>query len=144
MAKPTIKVLPVEDVPEVATFEEAKQRLVDFKEKHAKVFHDFEMIVAKYNASLEQAEKVVRAKEVSCGPFELYQHQTKYDPVKLYEELGREDFLAMGGEIGKTTTYSIDKTNFETRVARGDIPQEVAEAVTAHSPRYHIPDKIIL
>jgi hypothetical protein len=128
----------VEEV--LVTFEAMKA----FKEAHKAIFETFGALAEKYNTAVENAEKVVRAKAVSCGPFDLYQFTVKYDAQKLHDEIGREDFLKVGGKIETSTIYTVDKATIEMSIARQAIPPEVAEAIVKNSPSYHKPEKVVL
>src|SRR5208282_5715069 len=129
MLKPTIKKVPIKEIPEVIEFVNAKDALDEFKEEHADLFQQFSELVDKYNTSLENAEKVVRGKEVACGPFDLYQYSTKYDALALYNAVGRDKFLEMGGKTGTETVYSLDKGRFEALVAQNKVPKATLDTV---------------
>lgn len=130
------------DIPEVAEFIEAKEKLQRLKDAYEDVFEAFGELVEAYNTTLEAAEKAVRSKQVSCGPFDLYQWQTKYHPDKLYEEVGHETFLAVGGKVELIPTYSVDKTRLDAAIAADKLPQAVVDIVRVKSPRYKKPSKV--
>lgn len=142
MNKPKPKQVAPEDIPEVADYLDAKSKLDDFREEYKNVFEQYDALVEDHNTKLEQAEKIVRAQEVTCGPFDLYQWQTKYDAEKFYDAVGREDFLKLGGHIETVPQYSIDKKMFEAAVAQKKIPQSVINAVVEVSPRYKCPKPV--
>lgn len=144
MPKPTIKSAQPQEFPEVIAFLEAYERLQEFKVANAAFYRQLEQLSSQYNDALENAEKAVRSKQVCCGPFDLYQFAVKYDSQRLYEELGREDFLKVGGKIETTTTYSVDKAALEMNISRNLVPQEVVEVVVKSTPNYHKPDKVVL
>lgn len=130
------------DILEVVEFINANDRLKEFKEEYAEVFEQYDAIVTDRNDKLEAAEKIVRAHKVTCGPFVLYQYQTKYNAQAFYDAVGRDDFLKLGGSIQTVPKYEIDKKAFEAMVAQKKIPVTVIEAVVDTSPRYKCPDKI--
>lgn len=144
MAQKTINTVSEESIPEVLRFLEANDRVQSFYEKHSEIFSQLLELRGEYNAALEAAEKVVRAKRVSCGPFVAYQIQTKYDAEKLYEEVGRDRFLELGGKIQTVTTFDLDKAKFEAHVVSNNVSQEVVDTVKEVSPRYKKPEKITL
>jgi hypothetical protein len=129
-------------IPEVMAFEEAQQMLDVFKDKHSHIFQEYDELIQARNIKLEAADKVVRAKKVSCGDWELYQRQKTFDADALYEALGRDQFLAVGGVLQTVTNRSIDKAKLEASIARGDIPKKVLDVVVSESPRYHAPKAI--
>lgn len=130
------------DIPEVMHFLAVKKQIDDLKEGYPEVFERLRQLQQDYNQALEAAEKAVRGRQVSCGPFNLYQWQTSLDAEKLYEELGRDEFLKVGGKIQTVTTYDLDKNKFEAHVTAGTIPKEVVDVVKKVSPRYKKPEKI--
>jgi hypothetical protein len=130
------------DIPEVADFIDADSRVKEFKEQYKDVFEQYEQMVTERNDKLEAAEKIVRAHKVTCGPFVLYQYQTKYNAQALYDAVERDDFLKLGGNIQTVPKYEIDKKAFEAMVAQKKIAPTVVEAVVEISPRYKCPDKL--
>lgn len=134
--------VPADQIPEVQHFLEVKDRVERLKEAYPEVFEQLQVLTQDYNQALEAAEKAVRARKVSCGPFNLYQWQTKYDADKLHEELGKEEFLRVGGKIQTITQYEVDKAKLEAHITSGSIPKEVVEEVREVSPRYKKPEKI--
>jgi|HigsolmetaAR202D_1030399.scaffolds.fasta_scaffold01372_4 hypothetical protein len=138
----TTKKVAETDIPEVMHFLAVKKQIDDLKEGYPEVFERLRQLQQDYNQALEAAEKAVRGRQVSCGPFHLYQWQTSLDAEKLYEELGRDEFLKVGGKIQTVTTYDLDKNKFEAHVTAGTIPKEVVDVVKKVSPRYKKPEKI--
>lgn len=136
------KVVPESAVPEVQQFLAVREKLHRLKESYPEVFEALDALKQEYNQALEAADKVVRAKQISCGPFDLYQFQTKYDADKLAEELGESEFLRVGGVVKTVKTYDIDKAKLEAHITSGSIDKEVVDHVRTISPRYKKPDKI--
>jgi hypothetical protein len=138
-----IKQMSEEQIPEVKTFIEIQEKIDRLKAEHPGVFDQLEALTAEYNAALEAADKMVRAHKASCGPFIMYQTMTKYNAEKLYEEVGRDRFLELGGKISVVTTFDLDKAKFEAHIATGNaLPAEVINVVKEVSPRYKKPEKI--
>lgn len=136
------KRIPETTIPEVEHFLDVRNKVERLKEAYPEVFEQLATLATDYNQALEAADKVVRGKQVSCGPFDLYQWSTTYDAEKLYEELGKDEFLKVGGQIKTVTTYDIDKAKLEARITSGAIPGEVVTIVKKTSPRYKKPEKI--
>lgn len=129
-------------VQEVMDFMEAEERLSEFKQQHGDMFKQFEELAADYNQKLEAAEKVCRSKQISCGPFDLYQTQTTYDAKVLFDSLGRERFIQVGGVMNTITSYEVDKTRIEASISKSLIPSDVVEIFKKTSPRFHKPSKM--
>ena len=140
--KPT-KVEP-ETIPEVVDFIDADAALREFKEEHGELFEQLALLSERRNAALEQAEKVCRAREVSCGPFNLYQFAVKYDATALFDLVGRTKFLELGGSINSVPEYTIDKGRLEAVIAQGKLPDDVVKAVRKETPNFHKPEKLVL
>lgn len=132
----------ISEIPEVAAFEESKQMLEAFKTRYIQIFESYEHLVADANQKLEAADKVVRAKEISCGDWDLYQYQTKVDAEALFNALGMDKFLQVGGKTTTKTVYDADKARIEASAARGDISKNIATDVLKQSPRYHAPKSV--
>jgi len=130
------------EVPEVAAYVESKEMLETFKANHAQVFATYEQLAEDLNQKMEAADKVVRARAISCADWDLYQTQTKVDAEALFNALGMDMFLQVGGKTTTKTTYSADKAKVEAAAARGDIPKAVVDDVVKESPRYHAPVRI--
>lgn len=130
--KPT----PVNQIPEVAKFEDVKERYRAFREANPEFFKYLDALTEEYNTSLQAAEQAVRSKQVSCGEFILYQYTTSYNAEAAFNALGPDGFLAAGGKISTVTVHELDKERFEAAVAGGAVPKDVADQVIKTSPRY--------
>jgi hypothetical protein len=146
MKKRAIEVRPTESFPEVIEFLEAKAALEEFKQVHPEVFEELSQLTERYNATLEQAEKVVRQSESKCGPFDAYQVSVKYNAEALYNAVGRDAFLQIGGTINQTTEYELDKGRFEAAVSSpsNKITEEVLKTVRKETVTYHVPTKLVV
>lgn len=128
-----------ETIPEVKQYEAAKEMLEEFIRNNPTVFKTYEFLQEDLRQKREAADKIVRAREVSVSDWELYQYQTKVDAETLFNNLGLETFLRVGGSTTTKTIYEADKTKVEAAIARNEIPKELASAVLVKSPRYHAP-----
>lgn len=132
-------IVDAETIPEVGAYEESKEMLEVFLQANSQVFDTYHQLVEELNQKLEAADKVVRAQGVSVSDWDLYQFQTKVDAETLFNALGTENFLRAGGKMSSKTVYTADKSLVEAAVARGEIPQGVAESVLVKSPRFKAP-----
>ena len=132
------------NVPEVVELIDAQDALEAFKQSHPEIFRTLEALTERYNAALESAEKVCRARAVSCGPLHLYQFTTRYDAEALYGAVGREKFLELGGKVGTKATYEVDKTCLETAIAQNKLSAEIVEISRKETPNFHKPDRLVL
>lgn len=136
------KRVPETAVPEVADMLRVWRRIEQLKAQHPEVFAEFSDLVEQYNAALELAEKAVRVREVSCGPFDNYSVAVKIDPTKMYEELGEELFLRHGGKTSQVMSYSIDAETVRAAIAKGSIPKDCVNQFVKIQRNYHKPDKL--
>jgi hypothetical protein len=144
MAKKVLNEVPVTAIPEVAALEETKSRLRAFKSANKEFFEYLDGLLTEYNERLSTADKAVRAREVSCGDFELYQYSTRYDPDLMFNQYGRERFLALGGKLTTIQKVELDKKSVDIHIATGAIPEEEAKHIRKKSPSYHTPKPIEL
>jgi hypothetical protein len=112
------------------------------KAEHPTIFMQYNDLVDRYNAVLEEAEKDVRTKGVSCGEFENYSTSVKYNPDKMFEELGEEMFLANGGTMNTKTVYEVDPKKVEAAIAGKTIPEECVDNFREVRRNYRKPSKL--
>lgn len=146
MKKKAIVTKEPEAIPEVMEFLDAKAALEEFKAEHPKVFEELGHLVDRYNTTREQAEKAARAAEVKCGPFDAYQVTVKYDANALYNAIGRDLFLQVGGTISQKTVYDVDKGRLEAAITSPNtkLTDEVVKSVRKETVVYHVPDPLVL
>lgn len=138
------RINPVDEgaIPEVQEFIKAKEELDQFRQIHERIFQMYYDLLNQYNQKLQDADKKVRALGISCGDWEYYQEQKTYDAKVLYESLGREEFLQVGGTLKTVTEFGLDKNKLEAAFARGDIPPELIEQVRKVTKKYHAPKPV--
>lgn len=143
MAK--VKVLnpkPVEEIPEVAAFEEVKQRLQAVRDANVDFFSQLDELSEEYNDKLSAAVRATKAQGVSSGSIILYQYGTRYDAEVLYQSLGHQGFLNVGGKVSQVAEYTIDKPRFESAHKSGQITDEIYERVVTKQPRFKKPGEV--
>jgi len=143
MKKTAEKVDPSQ-VPEVQEFLQAQAALEAFKKEYVDIFHELSALVERYNATLEAADKTCRTRQISSGPFDLYQFGTRYDAEQLFLAVSPEEFAQLGGRVVTKTVYEVERTWLETAIARGALPEEVVRAVRKEIPNFHKPEKVVL
>lgn len=126
-------------IPEVDEYYFAKRKLEMFKAQHQALFTEYAAYVEEYNQKRQAAEKVVRAKNISCGDFDLYQEVTKIDAKALHDAVGREVFISVGGALKFGYDYKVDPKRLQLAVAQGRISQDLVNEITKKEPRYHMP-----
>lgn len=135
-AKPEIKEVDVEEIPEVLEFLDAQTEYEAFKAKNRKIIKELEGLIENYNTTREAADKAVRGSGVSCGPWEQLTPTVKYDGEKLYSAVGREDFVRLGGVVRQVNDYVIDKGTIESAIAANRVPQQIVDIVRSVSRKY--------
>lgn len=144
MSVPEVESVSPSRIADVAAFVKQQIAVSDWKGRHPEAAAELEAIAAVYNPSLDAAEKAVRARKVSCGPFDLYQFRTSYDPAALLEAVGRQKFASLGGTLETKDVLGIDKERFLAAVAQERIPEAVASKVVKYSACYRAVPRIEL
>ena len=136
--------VPTEQIAEVASYQEVRERYNTFRQNNPVFFKHLDALQEELNQKLQDAEKAVRAKGVSCGDFELYQFHTKYNAEELLQAVGRDKFLQVGGEMTTKTVYSLDKARIDAAIASNEIPAAAVPRIRTKEPRYHIPEGLVI
>lgn len=135
-AKPEIKEVDVEEIPEVLEFLDAQTEYEGFKAKNRKLIKELEGLIENYITTKEAADKAVRATGMSCGPWEQLTPTVKYDGERLYSAVGREDFVRLGGVVRQINEYVIDKGTIEAAIAANKVPQQIVDIVRTVTRKY--------
>lgn len=138
---PRVAASKVQEVADLLTLE---QEINALKADYPGVFSQYKDLVDRYNTALDAAENAVRAKKVSCGPFDNFTSSPVFDPEKMYEELGVELFLQCGGSTKKKTIYEVDKHKVEAAIATGAIPVECAKEFRTVKRSFHKPKELVV
>ncbi len=135
---------PVESVPEVAEYERALAYYRQVREQNKAFFEQFDALVEDLNTKRQAAEKAVRSKSISCGGFHLYQIATKVDADAIYDSIGRDKFLQIGGEEITVIERKISKDAVKAAIAQKIVSEdEVKKGITTEA-RYHSPKPAVL
>lgn len=136
------------ELPEVVEFVAADQALGefirDFETEYPGILDSMRQLAEERNAALELADKAVRARHVACGPFQVHQKVTKYDAEALFDAVGKERFLALGGSITEKPVYDVDGKRLEAAIAMKKLPLEIVEAVRVEEIHYKRLGKVAL
>lgn len=133
------KPVPIESIPEVVAYEEAKEMVDIFREQHKKVFASYDMLIDSLSQKRDAADKAVRSRQVSCGDWDWYQTQTKINVDLLLNTLGVERFLEIGGTSTTETIYKIDEDTIKAAATRKFITETLSKEAIVKIPKYHAP-----
>ena len=136
--------LAVGEIPEVVEYVNAQDTIEEFEAAHKKTFEKYRELIEIRNTLLEAAEKIVRGKKVSCGPFNLKQIRVAYNAEDLYQAIGRDMFLSIGGTVETINSYNVDEKKLQAAVASKKISNAVLEEVRKDTPVYNAPKKALL
>ena len=139
--KDNAKRLPIDDVEEVRELMDLKIELDRYIALHGDIIQPLRDLIDRYNSLWELADKAVRAQDVTCGPFVNYSTRISIDFEKMYEELGKDDYLANGAEIVQRATYEGDQERVLRNIEAGKIPMEAAKEFAKTTRNYRRPDK---
>ena len=133
----------IHDVPEVAEYLAARSLLDELMGENPDIFQEFHDRCEQVNIKRQAADKAIREKKASCGPWDIGKEVTSYDATKLYEALGREKFLEVGGKLTTQSVYDLDKIKIGSSIKSNKIPEPVAEAITTVTPHFTSPEQIL-
>lgn len=136
------KRLPVSEIESVQKLADLKMEIDSLKAEFPDVFMKYADLVDRYNTVLEEAEKEVRSKAVSCGDFDNYSTSVKFDPAKMFDELGEDMFIAAGGTMSNKIVYEVDAKKVEAAIAAGTIPEECVDNFREVRRNYRKPAKL--
>lgn len=134
-----------DEVPaEVTDYLRARERLEAFKARHPELWEELSTLTEEYNAARDGADRVVRDRNIEAPGFQKISVTTAYDADALYESLGPEEFLRVGGTSESVRKFSVDKKRIEAAIATGQIDEKTVARVRKITPRYHTPKKLEL
>ena len=88
---------------------------------------------------MQAAEKAVRAKKVSCGPFTLVSEAIRIDWKALYDALGSRAFKRkLGGRVEREPKYTGDRDKLMVAIESGAVSAELGKRVQTSVPRYKV------
>ena len=128
-----------EEIPEVREYLETVETIEVFRREHKKVFEQYDELIEQHNQRLEAADKTVRAREISSGPFVRTREQPIYDAKAFYDAVGQDKFLNHGGRINTVVQYEIDKEKVGRDIAAGKIDPHVVDIFRTLRPYYKTP-----
>lgn len=141
MSKTTV---PESEIPEVQAYLDAMAAISAFTTVHATTMQTLRTLVEDANSKRQAADKVVRARDVFCGPWKKHNVKIEYDAQALMDAIGREQFLKVGGHIETQKVYSVDKNTVEASIATGQIPKDVVGNFRKESVSYASPKDLVV
>jgi hypothetical protein len=135
---------PTDSVPEVRAYQEAIGIYRKFREDNPEFFKYLDPLIEDVNTKLEAAAKAVRSKGISCGDFHLYQKAVKVDPDKIYDALGPQRFMEIGGTEVTVKERKISRSALDAALAQKTVKEEEIGGARTVENRYHQPEKIQL
>lgn len=130
-----------EDTPiEVIAFLEAEEDYQDYKEAFRDVIEGLRVVAKRRNETLEAADKVVRARKLSTGPFRMRGRPVlKVDADVAAKTLGEEVFRNIGGVYKQVTVLELSREDALRAVATNLITESALRLFAAETVSY---DKI--
>lgn len=117
--------IPLKVISATARVEEARLHVLNFRQQHADVLGEYDILLDDYNNAVSEAKVVIKDNEEllsdGFGEFGIVRVKS-VDPDKLLEALGDD---ALPYLIHKT---SVDRKAYDAAVDSGKIPQSVVVA----------------
>lgn len=101
-------------------------------------------LIEEYNAALEEVDGAVRARGISVGDFKIVREYDEFNADKLYELVGRDKFLELGGAETLVRKLSVDKAKFRSFLAAGKLPKDIVEQIHTRQRQYSTPKPLKL
>lgn len=140
--KPTPESVSAAQVAEVKAFLKVERALAQLKKNFPTAFEKLLRLQPQYNAALEAAQAVLKAKKVGCGPFDLYEFAARRNMAAFVDAVGKSEFVRLGGEIKPSETFVFDAKRFDALVVAEKISPEVEARVVAYDAKFHAPKPI--
>jgi nicotinic acid mononucleotide adenylyltransferase len=122
---------------EFERFERAQEALEE-------ALNPLQPLIEEYNAALEEVDGAVRARGISVGDFKIVREFDEYNADKLYELVGKDKFLELGGTESQIRKLSIDKTKLRSFIAAGKLPQPIIDQIQTRQRQYSTPKPLKL
>lgn len=123
----------------VKEFETTEKSIALFKQDNGQLMEEYGALLEEREQKRQAADKLVRALDVSYGPWDRYQERTSYNVDALVQLIGKKKFMEIGGTESTAIEYSIDGQKIELAIASKVIPAEIVPDVKTVSPSYHAP-----
>jgi nicotinic acid mononucleotide adenylyltransferase len=122
---------------EFERFERAQEALEE-------ALNPLQPLIEEYNAALEEVDGAVRARGISVGDFKIVREFDEYNADKLYELVGKDKFLELGGTESQIRKLSIDKTKLRSFIAAGKLPKAIVDQIQTRQRQYSTPKPLKL
>ena len=131
-----------QEIPEVLEYLQAQSELEAFEAQLGQHMEHLRALVSARNTKLQSADKAVRSRGVSCGPWQVFQTQTTYDAKALLDATSRETYLQVGGSFNTVQTLKLDKSRLKVAIDSGVLKQDVVDSVQTITPKYKAPKPV--
>jgi hypothetical protein len=128
--------VPEDSIPEVKAYMDELNYLKDYCAAKADVVATLRTLIDRVNASAQQAEKVVRARGVFCGPWQKHNTKKVLNTELLIDRIGVERFVALGGVQETKPTYKIDRERVELAIAKKELTAAEAQDIIREEISY--------
>lgn len=119
-------------------------RFESAQEALAAALEPLQPLIEEYNAALEETEGAVRARGISIGDFKIVKEYDEYDADRLFELVGREQFLGWGGTEKTERKLGVDKVKLRSFIAAGKIPKAIVDQIQTRQRKYTMPKPLKL
>lgn len=126
-------------VSAVKEYQTAEKTIELFKQDNQQLMTEYLELLEEKEQKRQVADKLIRALDVSFGPWDRYSERTTYNADMLCQLIGKQKFMELGGVESTAVVYSIDGQKVELAIASGAIPKEVVPEVKTVTSSYHTP-----
>lgn len=122
-------------------FDDAEKVIDMFKIENSAVLKIYQELLDDREQKRQVADAAIRATGKSISQWDAFSENKRYYPEKLYEAVGREAFLKMGGKISTVQQYEIEGQAIDLAISKKEIPEALAAEVKKVTLKYRSPDE---
>lgn len=128
-----------EAIKAIKAYEAQERKLAAFEGEHGDIFEAYDLLLSELERKRQIADTTIRALDASFGPWERFSERRSYDTQTLYQLVGEERFLELGGTVTKMPVIEIERATLELAIKKKEIPKSVVTEILTITPSYRAP-----
>jgi hypothetical protein len=129
----------LEAIKAIKSYETTERKISLFESTNGEVFKTYDGMLEELERKRQVADAKIRATDATFGPWERFSEQKKYDTTALYDLIGKERFLALGGTVTEMPVIELDRDKLELAIASKELSKAVVAAILKITPMYRAP-----
>lgn len=129
----------LEAIKAIKSYETTERKISLFESENGEVFKTYDAMLDELERKRQVADAKIRATDATFGPWERFSEQKNYDTTALYDLIGKERFLALGGTVTEMPVIELERDKLELAIAEKEISKSVVSAILKITPKYRAP-----